>query len=163
MKQREKEKIKIFTLLIISLLFNIGMSIHIGYHHRHPDYIVKTETITKILKDTVIHIKHETDTLYVKEYIDRGIIDTVYVSDSTTLYNYKDSIINIKMLANKLEWLKYDINKMDTVTLYETIKQPIYIKKKKPLLNWGIGIYTGYSPIYNKIDVIVGGGLQINF
>lgn len=160
----KSKQIRNFTcLLFVSLILNIGMAIHIGHHHSNPDTIVKTETITKILKDTVIHIKYETDTFYVKEYIDRGIIDTVYVSDSTTLYNYKDSIINIKMLANKVEWLKYDINKMDTVTLYETIKQPIYIKKKKPLLNWGIGIYTGYSPIYNKIDVIVGGGLQINF
>ena len=162
MKQREKEKFKIFTLLIISLLFNIGMSIHIGHHHSNPDTIVKTETITKILKDTVIHIKHETDTLYVKEYIDRGIIDTVFVSDSATLYNYKDSIINIKMLANKLEWLKYDINKMDTVTLYETIKQPIYIKKKKPLFYYGIGVGAGIGMFSKKPDIYIGinAGLQ---
>lgn len=159
----KSKQIRNFTwLLFVSLILNIGMAIHIGHHHSNPDTIVKTETITKILKDTVIHIKYETDTFYVKEYIDRGIIDTVYVSDSTTLYNYKDSIINIKMLANKLEWLKYDINKMDTVTLYETIKQPIYIKKKKPLFYYGIGVGAGYGLFNKKPDLYIGfnAGLQ---
>lgn len=115
-------------------------------------------------KDTVVVFRHQTDTLYLEKLITKNVVDTIHTNDTTVLYNYSDSIIDIKMQAQRLDWFKYNVHHKDTITLYQTK----YIEKtlkenKKPLITHGIQVGAGYGFINRKPDVYVGYGLQINF
>ena len=118
--------------------------------------IIEKETVEYVeKKDTVVVLKHETDTLYVEKLITKNVVDTIHTNDTTTLYNYSDSVIDIKMQAQRLDWLKYNVHHKDTVTLYEKIKQPIYITREKKFQH-GISVGLGYGLINKKPDLFLG-------
>ena len=115
-------------------------------------------------KDTVVVFRHETDTLYLEKLITKNVVDTIHTNDTTVLYNYSDSVIDIKMQAQRLDWLKYNVHHKDTITLYQTK----YIEKtlkenKRPLITHGIQVGAGYGFINRKPDLFLGYGFQINF
>ena len=144
--------------MTISLIFNF-------YLLTREDKIIEKEIVKYVeRKDTVIVFKHETDTLYLEKLITKNVVDTIHTNDTTTLYNYRDSVIDIKMQAQRLDWLKYNVHHKDTITLYNTK----YIEKKvkenkKPKITHGIQAGVGYGFINRKPDVYVGYGFQINF
>ena len=106
-------------------------------------------------KDTVVVFRHETDTLYLEKLITKNVVDTIHTNDTTVLYNYSDSVIDIKMQAQRLDWFKYNVHHKDTVTLYEKIKQPIYITREKKFQH-GISVGLGYGLVNRKPDLFLG-------
>lgn len=156
MKQREKEKFKILTLLIISLLFNIGMAIHIGHHHSNPDTIIKTE----VKFDTIVRFKYNTDTIYVKDTLFRNktitINDTVYVERRYNDFIFNDPYYTLFVNAIDVKKYKLDIHKTDTISFTKEVEIPIYVKPKKPDLYIGIGLGVGYGLFTKKPDLYIG-------
>ena len=135
--------------MTISLMLNV-------YLLTREEKIIEKETVEYVeKKDTVVVLKHETDTLYVEKLITKNVVDTIHTNDTTTLYNYSDSVIDIKMQAQRLDWLKYNVHHKDTVTLYEKIKQPIYITREKKFQH-GISVGLGYGLINKKPDLFLG-------
>ena len=135
--------------MTISLMLNV-------YLLTREEKIIEKETVEYVeKKDTVVVLKHETDTLYVEKLITKNVVDTIHTNDTTTLYNYSDSVIDIKMQAQRLDWLKYNVHHKDTVTLYEKIKQPIYITSEKKFQH-GISVGLGYGLINKKPDLFLG-------
>ena len=83
--------------MTISLIFNV-------YLLTREEKIIEKETVEYVeKKDTVVVLKHETDTLYVEKLITKNVVDTIHTNDTTTLYNYSDSVIDIKMQAQRLD------------------------------------------------------------
>lgn len=156
MKQRKKEKFKILTLLIISLLINIGMSIHIGYHHTHPDYVVKTE----IKVDTFIETKYETDTIIIPDtlykYKTIVINDTTYIERHYNDYIFNDDYYTLFINAVDLNKYKLDIHKTDTIRFTKQVEVPIYVKPKEKHWYYGIGMGVGYGLFNKKPDIYIG-------
>lgn len=149
----------LLAILLISLMLNV-------YLLTREDKTIEKEIVQYVEKrDTVVVFRHETDTLYLEKLITKNVVDTIHTNDTTVLYNYSDSVIDIKMQAQRLDWFKYNVHHKDSIVLYEKIKQPIYITKenKRPLVTHGIQVGAGYGFINRKPDVYVGYGLQINF
>ena len=148
----------LWAILLISLMLNV-------YLLTREDKIIEKETVEYVeKKDTVVVFRHETDTLYLEKLITKNVVDTIHTNDTTVLYNYSDSVIDINMQAQRLDWLKYNIHAKDTVTLYETkYIEKIVKENKRPLITHGIQVGAGYGFINRKPDVFVGYGFQINF
>ena len=148
----------LWAILLISLMLNV-------YLLTREDKIIEKETVEYVeKKDTVVVFRHETDTLYLEKLITKNVVDTIHTNDTTVLYNYSDSVIDINMQAQRLDWLKYNIHAKDTVTLYETKYIEKTVKEnKRPLITHGIQVGAGYGFINRKPDVFVGYGFQINF
>ncbi len=98
-------------------------------------------------------------------YKDRKVVDTLYLQDTTPLpieqKIYEDSISTIQISG-----IQPQIDKIE----YHIPQQTIYVDKvvEVPPKKWyedrfiiSAGVYTGYSPIYNNFDVIVGFGVGV--
>lgn len=151
--------------IIIALL--IGIIIFSYYHPKEK--IINIRTI-----DTVLITQVKSDTIWKDriKYRDRWKTDTLYYNnpndsskiDSTQIYHYTDSIININLQAKKLDWLQYNIYKKDTVKLIEhSIKYEYNDGIRKPIFYYGIGVGVGYGLINKKADVYVGFNVGLNF
>ena len=140
----------------------------IVYKLMNPTIVEKKVTINT--KDTVLVTEVHTDTLYITQYKDRFKTDTIYIKDkdstivdSTQIYHYYDSIININLQAKKLEWIQYNILKRDTVTQHSVKYEYIKEKGDKPLFYYGIGVGAGYGLINKKWDMFIGFSAGLNF
>ena len=143
------DKAILLAILLTSLMLNV-------YLLTREEKITEKEIVQYVeRKDTVVVFRHETDTLYVEKLITKNVVDTIHTNDTTVLYNYSDSVIDIKMQAQRLDWLKYNVHHKDSIVLYETIKQPIYITKEKKFQH-GISVGLGYGLINRKPDLFLG-------
>ena len=147
---------------LIALLCGI-----IFYQCKHENVVTKKEIIHEI--DSIFVIKAKSDTIFYTKYIDRFKTDTIFIHDTLTnetidttmLYHYKDSVLDLDIQAKKLDWLKYNIHYKDTITYYNKIIE--CKEKKKPLFYYGIGIGAGYGLINNNFDIFIGGSAGIQF
>lgn len=153
----KSRRLRNFTIaLFISLLFNIGMAIHIGHHHSNPETIIKTE----VKFDTIVHFKYNTDTIHVKDTLFRNktiiVNDTVYVERRYNDFIFNDPYYTLFVNAIDVKKYKLDIHKTDTITFTKEIEIPIYVKPKKPIFYYGIGLGVGYGLFTKKPDLYIG-------
>ena len=157
---------KIIPYFIIVLLLGCMF-----YQCKNPTIKEKVVTVEKV--DTVVITEIKTDTMWLTDiqYKDRFIIDTIYVNnpdieiedkDTSTVYHYTDSIININLQAKQLDWLQYNLYKKDRITYYKTNTEFIY-KTKKPRFYYGVGVGAGYGFIHNQFDIFVGVNAGLEF
>lgn len=158
------ETFKTIVICVLSLVV-VGLSITLCLIK--PKVITKTETLVKV--DTVEIIIYKEVPKEKIKYIYSHTIDTIYLKepvDQITIEQkcYTDSLSDIYISG-------YQPN-IDSIN-YHIPKQTIYVDKvvevEKPKSFWedrfviSAGIYTGYSPIYNNFDVIVGFGFGVRF
>lgn len=103
------------------------------------------------------------------KYKDRKVVDTLYLTttqDITTLpieeKVYQDSISTIQISGYKpqIDKIEYHIPQK-TVYVDKVVEVPHVKKWYEDRFIFSAGIYTGYSPIYNNFDVIIGFGVGI--
>ena len=154
------DKAVLWAILLTSLMLNV-------YLLTREEKIIEKEIVQYVeKKDTVVSIKREYDTVYVKkpEYITKVINDTIYILDKPNEYRFNNSDYDLYVNAVKLNNYKLDIHAKDTITLYETKYIEKTVKEnKKPKITHGIQAGVGYGFINRKPDVYVGYGFQINF
>ena len=135
--------------MTISLMLNV-------YLLTREDKTIEKEIVKYVeRKDTVVVFRHETDTLYLEKLITKNVVDTIHTNDTTVLYNYSDSVIDINMQAQRLDWLKYNVHHKDTITLYETKYIEKTVKENKKFQH-GISVGLGYGFINKKPDLFLG-------
>lgn len=133
------------------------------YQWKNPKIeIIETEIIKK---DTVTLV----DTLFIEKpvyktkYITK--VDTVYVNDTisialpveTKIYEDSTYAAQISGINADLDWIKVYPKQ---TTIYE--EKVVQIAQKQPLFEFKPSVGLGYGLINNKIDIYVGGSLQIN-
>ena len=138
------------------------------YNYFNPKTETKVVYMNKL--DTVVVTKIQSDTVYVNKYIDRFKIDTIYLADNSSnkvdtsqIYHYNDSVIDIDLQAKKLDWLKYNIHAKDTVTYYQTKIEYMYKRETYPRLYYGVGIGFGYGLFSKQADLFVGLNVGLEF
>lgn len=103
------------------------------------------------------------------KYRDRKIVDTLYLQtpqDTTPLpieqKVYEDSIstIQISGIQPQIDKIEYHIPQK-TVYVDKVVEVPQVKKWYEDRFIFSAGVYTGYSPIYNNFDVIVGLGVGV--
>ena len=101
-------------------------------------------------------------------YKDRKVVDTLYLQDTTPLpieqKIYEDSIstIQISGVQPQIDKIEYHIPQQ-TIYVDKVIEVPQVKKWYEDRFIFSAGVYTGYSPIYNNFDVIVGFGVGVRF
>lgn len=161
------EKFKTIALVVLSLALVIVSCLLV-----HQILITTNEPVAPIIKtDSVVR----TETIYVKvpvekiKYRDRKIVDTLYLptpQDTTPLpieeKHYKDSIADIYISGYKpnIDSIHYHISKQ-TIYVDKVVEVPQTKKWWEDRFIFSAGVYTGYSPIYNNFDVIVGFGIGV--
>ena len=99
-------------------------------------------------------------------YKDRKVVDTLYLQDTTPLpieqKIYEDSIstIQISGVQPQIDKIEYHIPQQ-TIYVDKVIEVPQVKKWYEDRFIISAGVYTGYSPIYNNFDVIVGFGVGV--
>lgn len=116
-----------------------------------------------------------TDTLYVEipktliEYREITKVESVFVEVPVTQEkipflqkHYQDSIADIYIsgFQPSLDSIHYHLPKQ-TIYVDRTIEVPKTKKWWEDRFIFSAGVYTGYSPIYNNFDVIVGFGVGV--
>lgn len=103
------------------------------------------------------------------KYRDRKVVDTLYLQtpqDTTPLpieeKVYEDSISTIQISGYKpqIDKIEYHIPQK-TVYVDKVVEVPQTKKWYEDRFVISAGVYTGYSPIYNNFDVIVGFGIGV--
>lgn len=103
------------------------------------------------------------------KYRDRKIVDTLYLQtpqDTTPLpieeKVYEDSISTIKIsgIQPQIDKIEYHIPQQ-TIYVDKVVEVPQVKKWYEDRFIFSAGVYTGYSPIYNNFDVIVGFGVGV--
>ena len=148
----------IWLYVVIIILFSLCF-----YQWKYPKIeIIETEIIKK---DTVILV----DTLFIEKPVYRTKyitkVDTVYVNDTipialpveTKIYEDSTYTAQISGIRADLDWIKVYPKQ---TTIYE--EKVIQIAQKQPLFEFKPSVGIGYGIINNKIDIYVGGSLQIN-
>lgn len=150
----------VLAVLVVGLLFFLC----VNFHANNPETkTVKTDTL--YVFDT-IEIKVPKDSIV---YVDRKVTDTLYLptpQDTTPIpieqKHYVDTLADIWVSGYEpnIDSIHYHIPQNTTY-----IEKTIEIEKPKKWyedrFSLTLGVYGGYSPIYNNFDVIVGGGLSI--
>lgn len=172
MKKIKKLLNKLYNILPI---FIIGsLSFIVGRCTNNTDnQSVKTITKTIQLRDTVINhvIKGDTVRITDNQLITKVLNDTVWIERKPRVYNDSTKDYTFKAEAVELDWYQVDIHCKDTVTMVkeiETVKEiENIVDKHKPKFRehfkFSIGVYGGWSPIYRKPDLIIGGGFGYTF
>lgn len=120
---------------------------------------------TVVVRDT---LKIEIPVEKIK-YKDRKVVDTLYLptpQDTTQLpieeKVYEDSISTIQISGYKpqIDKIEYHIPQK-TVYVDKVVEVPQVKKWYEDRFIFSAGVYTGYSPIYNNFDVIVGFGVGV--
>lgn len=165
-----QNKLKIHKVFLAVLSgFLLAMVFFIIFDNKTSQIEEKGANIKSI--DTVV----VRDTLRIEvpvekiKYRDRIVIDTLYLQtpqDTSALpieqKHYQDSIsdIYISGYQPQIDSIQYHIP-------YKTVYVDKVVEVEKPKSFWedrfifSAGIYTGYSPIYNNFDVVVGFGVGI--
>lgn len=127
--------------------------------------------LNEIHTDTVVLV----DTQFIEvpvekiKYRDRKVVDTLYLptpQDTTPLpieqKHYQDSIsdIYISGYQPQIDSIQYHIP-YKTVYVDKVVEVPQVKKWYEDRFIFSAGVYTGYSPIYNNFDVIVGFGVGV--
>ena len=103
------------------------------------------------------------------KYRDIKVVDTLYLptpQDTTPLpieeKVYEDSISTIQISGYKpqIDKIEYHIPQK-TVYVDKVVEVPQVKKWYEDRFIFSAGVYTGYSPIYNNFDVIVGLGVGV--
>lgn len=120
---------------------------------------------TVVVRDT---LKIEIPVEKIK-YRDRKVVDTLYIptpQDTTPLpieeKVYQDSIADIYIsgFQPNIDSINYHIPKQ-TIYVDKVVEVPQVKKWYEDRFIFSAGVYTGYSPIYNNFDVIVGFGVGV--
>lgn len=161
------EKFKTIALVVLSLALVIVSCLLV-----HQILITTNEPVAQIVKtDSVVR----TETIYVEipktliKYKEITKVESVYVEVPATQEkipfeekHYQDSIADIYIsgFQPSLDSIHYHLPKQ---TIY--VDRTIEIEKPKSFWQdrfiFSAGVYTGYSPIYNNFDVIVGFGVGV--
>lgn len=103
------------------------------------------------------------------KYRDIKVVDTLYLQtpqDTTPLpieeKVYEDSISTIQISGYKpqIDKIEYHIPQK-TVYVDKVVEVPQVKKWYEDRFIFSAGVYTGYSPIYNNFDVIIGVGVGV--
>lgn len=103
------------------------------------------------------------------KYKDRKVVDTLYLptpQDTTPLpieeKVYQDSIADIYIsgFQPNIDSINYHIP-IQTIYVDKVVEVPQVKKWYEDRFIFSAGVYTGYSPIYNNFDVIVGFGVGV--
>lgn len=165
-----QNKLKIHKAIIYVLSgFLLTMVFFIIFDNKTSQNASKVANIKSI--DTVV----VRDTLRIEvpvekiKYRDRKVVDTLYLptpQDTTPLpieeKVYEDSIstIQISGIQPKIDKIEYHIPQK-TVYVDKVVEVPQVKKWYEDRFIFSAGVYTGYSPIYNNFDVIVGFGVGV--
>lgn len=147
--------------LIIPYVIILGLLFVCFYQWKNPEIVevVKTETDTLTLWDTVYKEKP------VPIAVTKIVKDTIYITDTvyvvldreTKLYEDSTYQCQISGVNTELDWIK-----VFPKTTYITTEKVVQIEQKQPLFEFKPSVGLGYGLINNKIDIYVGGSLQIN-
>ena len=158
---------KAFSAILSGFLF--AMVFFIIFDNKTSQNASKVANIKSI--DTVV----VRDTLRIEvpvekiKYRDRKVVDTLYLQtpqDTTPLpieeKVYEDSISTIQISGYKpqIDKIEYHIPQK-TVYIDKVVEVPQVKKWYEDRFIFSAGVYTGYSPIYNNFDVIVGFGIGV--
>ena len=119
--------------------------------------ILKDTTITKFIPQKVEIIRYDTikeNTVLVyekKEYQDTLVNDADSIVLSNTIFG-----IDARLDSTHVQWKKQ--NKVITNTIYITKEKPRKLIEFVPLQTT-----AGYNPIDNKLGIVIGCGVSINF
>lgn len=165
-----QNKLKIHKAIIYVLSgFLLAMAFFIIFDNKTSQNASKAANIKSI--DTVV----VRDTLRIEvpvekiKYRDRKVVDTLYLQtpqDTTPLpieeKVYEDSISTIQISGYKpqIDKIEYHIPQK-TVYVDKVVEVPQVKKWYEDRFIFSAGVYTGYSPIYNNFDVIVGFGVGV--
>lgn len=165
-----QNKLKIHKAIIYVLSgFLLAMVFFIIFDNKTSQNASKVANIKSI--DTVV----VRDTLRIEvpvekiKYRDRKVVDTLYLptpQDTTPLpieeKVYEDSIstIQISGIQPQIDKIEYHIPQK-TVYVDKVVEVPQVKKWYEDRFIFSAGVYTGYSPIYNNFDVIVGFGVGV--
>lgn len=165
-----QNKLKIHKAIICVLSgFLLAMVFFIIFDNKTSQNANKGANIKSI--DTVV----VRDTLRIEvpvekiKYRDRKVVDTLYLQtpqDTTPLpveeKVYEDSISTIQISGYKpqIDKIEYHIPQK-TVYVDKVVEVPQVKKWYEDRFIFSAGVYTGYSPIYNNFDVIVGFGVGV--
>ncbi len=165
-----QNKLKIHKAIIYVLSgFLLAMVFFIIFDNKTSQNANKAANIKSI--DTVV----VRDTLRIEvpvekiKYRDRKVVDTLYLptpQDTTPLpieeKVYEDSISTIQISGYKpqIDKIEYHIPQK-TVYVDKVVEVPQVKKWYEDRFIFSAGVYTGYSPIYNNFDVIVGFGVGV--
>lgn len=165
-----QNKLKIHKAIIYVLSgFLLAMVFFIIFDNKTSQNASKGANIKSI--DTVV----VRDTLRIEvpiekiKYRDRKVVDTLYLptpQDTTPLpieeKVYEDSISTIQISGYKpqIDKIEYHIPQK-TVYVDKVVEVPQVKKWYEDRFIFSAGVYTGYSPIYNNFDVIVGLGVGV--
>ena len=165
-----QNKLKIHKAIIYVLSgFLLAMVFFIIFDNKTSQNASKVANIKSI--DTVV----VRDTLRIEvpvekiKYKDRKVVDTLYLQtpqDTTPLpieeKVYEDSISTIQISGYKpqIDKIEYHIPQK-TVYVDKVVEVPQTKKWYEDRFVISAGVYTGYSPIYNNFDVIVGFGVGV--
>ena len=145
----------VWLYVVIIILFSLCF-----YQWKYPKIeIIETERDTVILVDTLFIEKP----VYRTKYITK--VDTVYVNDTipialpveTKIYEDSTYAAQISGIKADLDWIKVYPKQ---TTIYE--EKVVQIAQKQPLFEFKPSVGIGYGIINNKVDIYVGGSLQIN-
>lgn len=165
-----QNKLKIHKAIICVLSgFLLAMVFFIILDNKTSQSANKVANIKSI--DTVV----VRDTLRIEvpvekiKYRDRKVVDTLYLptpQDTTPLpieeKVYEDSISTIQISGYKpqIDKIEYHIPQQ-TIYVDKVVEVPQVKKWYEDRFIFSAGVYTGYSPIYNNFDVIVGFGVGV--
>lgn len=165
-----QNKLKIHKAIICVLSgFLLAMVFFIIFDNKTSQNASKVANIKSI--DTVV----VRDTLRIEvpvekiKYRDIKVVDTLYLQtpqDTTPLpieeKVYEDSISTIQISGYKpqIDKIEYHIPQK-TVYVDKVVEVPQVKKWYEDRFIFSAGVYTGYSPIYNNFDVIVGFGVGV--
>ena len=161
------EKFKTIALVVLSLALVIVSCLLV-----HQILITTNEPVAPIIKtDSVVH----TETVYVEvpvekiKYKEITKVESVFVEVPVTQEkipfeekHYEDSIADIYISGYKpnIDSIEYHIPRQ---TIY--VDRTIEIEKPKSFWQdrfiFSVGVYAGYSPIYNNFDVTFGIGVGV--
>ena len=165
-----QNKLKIHKAIIYVLSgFLLTMVFFIIFDNKTSQNASKGANIKSV--DTVV----VRDTLIIEvpvekiKYRDIKVVDTLYLQtpqDTTPLpieeKVYEDSISTIQISGYKpqIDKIEYHIPQQ-TIYVDKVVEVPQVKKWYEDRFIFSAGVYTGYSPIYNNFDVIVGFGVGI--
>lgn len=158
------DRVKNIAIVVLAILVGLSFFLCVNFHTNNPEAkTVKTDTL--YIRDT-IEVEVPKDSIV---YRDRKVTDTLYLptpKDTTPLpieqKHYVDTLADIYISGYEpnIDSINYHI---PTKTIY--VDRVVEKQQKDPWHKnrfcFTLGVYGGYSPIYNNFDVIVGGGLSI--
>lgn len=161
------EKFKTIALVVFSLALVIVSCLLV-----RQILITTNEPVVPIIKtDSIVQI----DTVYIEIPVEKikykkiTKVDTLYLTtpQDTTLLpieekHYQDSIADIYIsgFQPNIDSINYHIPKQ-TIYVDKVVEVPQTKKWYQDRFIFSVGLYTGYSPIYNNFDVIVGFGVGV--